>query len=179
LRHSLLIAGALVLIAAPMASSALPNPRALVLRQSDLPRGYNVLRANTGALTNAQAAQGNRELLRDFAAWGRRDGYSVEYEGGIRGNIASRVDLFRGVGGAGKFLAWVAEATPKSAGIPLVRRQAGLGNAAYIFRKDFGSSTFVVVEWRYRNVCAHVSGDGLGIRKTLALAHIQQRRIAD
>jgi hypothetical protein len=178
MRRCLFIAAAFALIAAPLGSAIVTRPSVLVLRKSDLPAGYTVLRANTGRLSNVDAAQGNRHLLRDFALWGRRDGYSIEYDGGIRGNIASRVDLFRGTAGAGNFLAWVAKQTPSSAGIPLVRRQSGLGDAAYVFRKDFGSSIFVIVEWRYRNVSAHVSADSVGIRRTLALARIQQRRIA-
>jgi hypothetical protein len=49
---------------------------------------------------------------------------------------------------------------------------------ALVFRKDFGSTVFVVVEWRYRNVCAHVGADSVGVKKAIALARVQQRRIA-
>ena len=149
----------------------------MVLRNGDLPRGYDVLRANTGRLPNAKAAQGNRQLERDFTSWGRSDGYTIEYDGGVRGNISSRVDLFRQRRGAASFLTWSVEATPKWAGIPLVRREPGLGEAAFVFRKDFGTSVFFVVEWRYRNICAHVSADNLGVPKTIELARVQQRRI--
>lgn len=172
----LLIASALALLTAP--ASAAVSPMSLVLQKADLPPGYKVLRANTGRLTNAKAAQGNRDLLRAFGEWRRFDGFSVEYDGRFKGNIASRIDLFRHARGSAAFLAWSVKATPKWAGIPFVRREPGLGDAAYVFRKDFGTSVFIVVEWRYRNVCGHVSADNLGIRRTIALARVQQRKIA-
>jgi len=53
-----------------------------------------------------------------------------------------------------------------------------LGDEAFVFRKDFGSTVFVVVEWRYRNVSAHVGADGVGVKGAIALARVQQRRIA-
>ena len=173
----LVIAGILALIATPTSSARL-NPTAMVLRQGDVPSGYTVLRANTGLLTNAKAAQGNVELTRGFASWKRITGYSVEYDGGVAGTIASRVDLFRQPYGSRRFLAWVAESTPPNTGLSLVRREAGLGDEAFVFRKDFGSTVFVVVEWRYRNVSAHVGADSVGVKGAIALARVQQHRFA-
>ena len=36
------------------------------------------------------------------------------------------------------------EQTPRRTGLTLVLRQAGLGDEAFVLRKDFGSSVFVV-----------------------------------
>ena len=173
----LTVAGVFVLTATAIAFAAV-DPTTMVLRKTDVAGGYTVLRANTGPLPNTKAAQGNRELITGFKAWGRITGYSVEYQGGIKGTIGSRVDLFRGRRGAGSFLDWVAKNTPPNTGLAFVRREAGLGDEAFVFRKDFGSTVFVVVEWRYRNVSAHVGADSVGVKGAIALARIQQRRIA-
>jgi hypothetical protein len=53
-----------------------------------------------------------------------------------------------------------------------------LGDEAFVFRKDVGSTVLVVVEWRYRNVSAHVGADSVGVEGAMALARIQQRRVA-
>ncbi len=149
----------------------------MVLRKSDLPSGYAILRANTGPVSNAKAAQGNRDLLARFATWRRVTGYRVEFTGGAKGGIGSSADVFRSTTGARGYLRWSAQVTPPRTGLRLVRRRAGLGDEAYVFQKDFGSTLFVVVEWRYRNVTAHVGADSVGVRGALALARVQQRRI--
>jgi hypothetical protein len=177
MRRILFIAGVVALSATAVAVAGI-EPTTMVLRKADLPGGYTVLRANTGPLPNAKAAQGNRELIAGFKSWGRITGYSVEYQGGTKGTIGSRVDLFRARPGARSFLGWVAKNTPPNTGLTFVRREARLGDEAFVYRKDFESTVFVVVEWRYRNVAAHIGADSLGINGAIALARVQQRRIA-
>jgi hypothetical protein len=128
-------------------------------------------------VTNAEAAQRNEFLIRRFASWGRVTGYAVEYYGGIKGSIVSRVDVFRRPSGAHSYLAWSARETPPRTGLKFVRRQRGLGDEAVVFRKDFGTLVFVVVEWRYRSVFAHVGADSVGVNGAIALARVQQRRM--
>ena len=101
----------------------------------------------------------------------------MEFTGGVKGSIGSSVDLFRGTAGARGYLRWSARVTPPRTGLRLIRRPSGLGDEAYVFEKDFGTTLFVVVEWQYRNVVAHVGADGVGVRGALALARVQQRRI--
>jgi hypothetical protein len=172
-----LLGAAVLALTVTTAASAGADPRAMVLRTSDLPHGYAILRANTGPAPNAKAAQGNRDLLARFATWGRVTGYRVEFTGGVKGSIGSSADLFRGTPGARGYLRWSAQVTPPRTGLRLVRRQRGPGDEAYVFEKDFGTTLFVVVEWRYRNVTAHVGADGVGVSGALALARVQQRRI--
>jgi hypothetical protein len=175
-RTVLVIAGVMALIATPVSAARL-DPTAMVLRKADVPKGYSVLRANTGLLTNAKAAQGNEDLLRSLASWRRLTGYNVEYDGGLKGTIASRVDVFRRPAGARSFLAWLVVQIPRTSGLNLVRLEPRLGDQAFLYQKDFGATLFVVVEWRYRNVCALLGADGLGVKRTIALARVQQRRI--
>ena len=106
------------------AAAATPDPARLVLRKTDLPKGYSVLRANTGRVTNAAAAQGDPELTRGFAAWGRIKGYNVEWDGGLAGAISSSAELFRTARGAKAYLAWsVANAPSRTEPQPNFRRE--------------------------------------------------------
>jgi hypothetical protein len=76
MRRILVIAGLVVLTATAVAVASL-NPTTMVLRNADVPSGYTVLVANTGPLPDTKAAQGNRELIAGFKAWGRLAGYNV------------------------------------------------------------------------------------------------------
>ena len=159
------------------AAAATPDPARLVLRETDLPKGYSVLRANTGRVTNAAAAQGDPELTRGFAAWGRIKGYNVEWDGGLAGAISSSAELFRTARGAKAYLAWSVANAPSRTGL-VFRHRAGLGDEAYVARKSFGGAPWVLVIWRYRSVFATTSADTLGVERTVALARIEQRRLA-
>ena len=171
---AVLAAAALV----PSAGAGTVDPAALVLRGADLPHGYDVLRANTGRVSNADAAQGNRALARSFALWGRLTGYNVEYEGGFAGNIASSVDLFRRLQGAKAYLRWSVAVSPSRTGLTFRPLPNGPGDEAFFARKSFGGPPWVIVLWRFRGVFASASADTIGLKRTLALARVQQRRIA-
>ena len=165
-------------VAASGAGAATIDPMRLVLRRADLPNGYTVLRANTGRVSNAAAAQGNREIAHSFAVWGRQTGYGVEYDGGLAGTIASSVDLFRAPPGASAYLRWSVAVAPSRTGLRFARLRAGPGEEAFVARKSFGGPPWVIVVWRFRNVFASASADSIGLRRTVALARVQQRRIA-
>jgi hypothetical protein len=154
-----------------------PDPARLVLRTGDLPKGYSILRANTGPVTNAAAAQGNAEIKRSFTVWGRITGYNVEWDGGLAGAISSSAELFRTPGGAKSYLTWSVANAPTRTGL-VFHRRAGLGEEAYVARKSFGGAPWVIVIWRYRSVVATTSADTLGVERTVALARIEQRRVA-
>ena len=177
MRLAALIVVAMLVASGTGAAAPRPDPRSLVLRKRDVPSSYTILRAHTGVLSNAAAAQGNRDLIAGFKSWLRLTGYNVEYQGGIKGTIGSRADVFASARGARSMLQWVVAGTPSSTGLEFVRREPSVGNGAYVYRKDFGTLLFVVVEWRFRNIYAHIGADGVGVRGALALARVQQNRI--
>lgn len=166
-----------VLALVGLAGVGTPDPARLVLRKTDLPKGYSVLRANTGRVTNAAAAQGDPAMTHRFAAWGRTTGYNAEWDGGLAGAISSSAELFRTSAGAKAYLTWWVADAPSRTGL-VFRRRAGLGDEAYVAKKSFGGAPWVLVIWRYRTVFATASADTLGVERTVTLARIEQRRLA-
>jgi hypothetical protein len=152
------------------ASAAQIDPRTLVLRQSDVPEELRRDPTSSAVISNAD----RRDFGARFVARaGRITGYVATYaDGGIA--VQSWADLFRAPRGAQMMLArdhgkWQALGPPDDRWA-----RAGIGAESWVSRR-FAVNT--VVLWRYGRVYAGVHSN-LGSRRTLALARLQQRRIA-
>jgi hypothetical protein len=76
----LIVVSALSAVFAAAAGAAKLDPKALVLRQGDLPAGYSLDRAESGLRTNQTEGREYPQLRAKFRAWGSCHGVS----GGIR-----------------------------------------------------------------------------------------------
>jgi hypothetical protein len=97
------VVGAFLVIAAVGASAAFAisvDPKVLVIRPSDIPAGYAVVRSESGLRTNEQEAK-TPEVGRLFRRWGRVTGYQMIFDRGER-TIEARADVFRSASGARK-----------------------------------------------------------------------------
>jgi hypothetical protein len=164
----------LALILAVPASAAAVHPRALVLQRADVPAEFVLDRAESGVRRNDGAffPDGDNEAF--VARSGRITGYVAQYvKRGRDVGIQSSVDVFR---------------RPVGARMMLVRvhgwwRRLGGGNPGR--RGDISAESWVyagsidtVVLWRFGRIYGSVLGFGLSEDRTLALARVQQRRIA-
>jgi len=173
--RKLILASALTaFVVAPVAAAGL-DPSKLVLRQTDVPSGFRPEAAEGGVRSNELESKGNPELRTLFRRWGRLTGYEAVYE---RGNeaavINSRADVFRRPAGARGILVWFDRELIKGSPVSLRRAAVRIGEAGWVYS---GPGVTIVV-WRDGRVFAGVSGEGLGRERTLALARVQQRRIA-
>ena len=169
------VVAAAALLSAPLAAAEI-DPRALVLRQSDVPAGFVVDRGDTGLRTNEREAKSDPRASALFERWGRVTGYEAEFDRGSA-SISSRADLLRTAKGARMLLDFFELEMRKSGIKGLVRTRLRLGAEGWVYR---GRSpfAFTVVAWRYGRVFAGVAGTGISRARTLALARVQQRRIA-
>jgi Ni/Co efflux regulator RcnB len=173
----LVAAACFLAVTATAAATAQPDPADLVLRRGDVPRGYALDRSESGPRTNAVEARENRELRSKFATWRRITGYQVEFERGDE-TIGSRVDLFRDRSGPRSMLAWFVKELRGSTQLMELRTKVELGDEALVYRWKLGNDQFSVVAWRYKAAFAVVGAGELGTTRTLALARVQQRRVA-
>ena len=173
----LLLASIVVLLLALPASAGEVDPRTLALRQADVPAGYRLDPDGSGPRTNESEAKSDRRLAGLFRRWGRITGYETEYDR-QEATITSRADLYRSSEGARLVMAWfVAEA--KKSGIKGLRRSpARIGAEGWLYGAKPASSAFNLVVWRHDRVFAGVVSLGVAQAPTLALARVQQRRIA-
>jgi hypothetical protein len=158
-------------------SAATVDPKALVIRPSDVPAGYVLSRSESGLRTNQQEARESPEAGRLFRRLGRVTGYQLIFEGRDERKIEARADVFASPDGAREMLRYA----DRQAGLAGIR---GLRRA----RADIGADGVVVyvrsswvesyVYWRYRSVWAALGGRGLPKEQALALARVQQRRMA-
>jgi hypothetical protein len=163
-------------LAASAAAAAQPDPEGLVLRQSDMPRGYSLDRDESGLRTNALEAKEYPQLRSKFGAWRRIVGYQVEYERDDE-TIGSRADLFRGRSGPQSMLVWFRKELRKST-LPARATKLELGDEAWLYRWKLAGDQFGLIVWRFRTVFALVGASELRTARTIALARTQQRRIA-
>ena len=171
---ALLLLGAL---AVPV-SAAEVDPSLLVLRQADVPLGFEPNPSQTGVQSNASQAKGaepqERALLRRS---GRTTGYESGYGLGDT-TIRSRADVFRTPAGARLVLSAAARAFDVS-GVRGMRRTAlRIGNQGWVYAGPGRSSTLNFVVWRYDRVYAGVAVWGIAKARAIAMARTQQRRIA-
>ena len=159
------------------AGAATVDPGSLVLRSSDLPRGF-VQDSETGVRTNADLAGSDRRHWRQIAKMGRVTGYRASWDR-QRGqdSIVSSADLFRGEAGARQMFDLYAAELNRSGIKGLTRRAVALGDRGAIF--DGGaSSELAFVGWRHGRVFGYVAGWGVRSDDVLRLARSQERRIA-
>jgi hypothetical protein len=175
---------ATLLVAAVAAAPALGagvDPRALVLRTSEVPEGFVVDRDDTGIRTNEDEAGGNAANRRFLERTGRITGYLASWDRGREPDtITARVDLFRTRAGARVLLDRYASEMRKSGIRGLRRSSVPLGEQGWVWHTKTGarSSDLVLVFWRSGRVLAGVAGWGISRARTLDLARIQQDRIA-
>jgi hypothetical protein len=151
-------------------------PKSLVLSQADLPAGFRLDPGGTGVRSNAAESKGHTEVSRMFARSGRVTGYEAQFDRG-RSTIESRVDLFRRAAGAQVLFDWFVREV-KIAGISgLERSRSDVGSEGWVYTSP-SRGTFTLVVWRYDRVFAGVVARGVSRERTLALARVQQRRIA-
>lgn len=172
--RALLVASTAAVALAMPASAADVNPRALVLRQSDVPAELRLDRRASGLRTNGEESQGDRGAKAFVTRAGRIVGYVARYvHPGRDQGIESRADVFRDPKGArlmlNRFDAFWRQLAP---GIP--RARAGIGAESWVYSGSIDS----VVAWRHGRVFGSILGVGMTRERTLALARLQQRRIA-
>ena len=166
-----LLAAAVVLTATASAGSI--DPTTLALRQGDVPHGFRVDPDDTGVRTNAQELREFPESRPVITRFGRVTGYQAMFRRGSS-RIQARADVFRTVGGARGFLAWI-DLEWQKAGIAGQRRaRAPIGAKGHIFWSPQGQA---IVLWRHGHVCGGVLAAGVGRDRTLALARSQERQI--
>ena len=173
------VVAALALLAVP-ASAAEIDPAELVLHRADVPAGFDLDHAETGLRSNELEARENPETREPFARWKRVTGYQTAYQrsGKRFSTIEARVDLFREVDGARRLLDWV-DLEYRKAGINgLKRASTKLGAGGWVYWAPTNVA-YTVVIWREGRVFSGVFSFDLGRERTLALARVQQRRIAD
>jgi hypothetical protein len=172
------VVAVLGLLAVP-ASAAQIDPAELVLHRADVPAGFDLDREETGLRSNELEAREHPETRKPFARWRRVTGYQTAYQrsGKRFSTIEARVDVFRETDGARRLLAWV-DLEYRKAGINgLKRAPASLGAGGWVFWSPT-SLPYAVVIWREHRVFSGVFSFDLGRERTLALARVQQRRIA-
>lgn len=175
-RYPVLALIAVAVLAAPAAASGL-DPKALVLGPTDVPTGFRLDRVESGLRTNELEARESPETRALFSRWRRVTGYQARYERSDS-TIEARADLFRDSGGARNLLAWVDREFQRSGVMGLRRARAGIGDEGWVYWGGSSSGVAVVV-WRYSRVWSGIGSMGLGKARVLALARLQQRRIAE
>jgi hypothetical protein len=177
MRRALVVLVLLGALAVP-ASAAEVDPQLLVLREADLPYGFQPDAEDTGAYTNARAAKEadarTRALLRHS---GRVTGYQADYDFGAT-TVTSRADVFRQRRGA-KLVLDAAAREFDASGIRGMRRSPlRIGAEGWVYGQRSGSSTLNYVVWRSDRVFAGIAAWGVTKARAIALARTQQRRIA-
>ncbi len=176
-----LVSLALVGTLALPASAASVDPSKLVLRPVDVPAGFQLDRR--GVLTNAEESAGAPRLAAFFRRTGRVSGFEAIFEtkeGGPLGpSIESRTDIYERTSGARAHLGYIDGEMKRSGIRRLTRAKADIGAEAWVYAaRGAGSGGYTLVAWRYRRVFAGVLSLDVSKARTLALARVQQRRIA-
>jgi hypothetical protein len=177
MRTPLLIALAAVVTfcGSAAASDADVDPGKLVLQEADVPKGFTVDEEETGVQSNREAGS-DREARALVARSGRITGYEAEFDRGTA-SISSRADLFRTAAGATMLLRYL-EREIRKAGIARMRAaRVRIGAEGWVWGVPRPVS-FSIVVWRYRRVFAGIAVAGIPRARALALARVQQRRIA-
>ncbi|MGH3077995.1 MAG: hypothetical protein ACRDPZ_07395 [Gaiellaceae bacterium] len=171
----LLVVIAVVCVAAARpASAATVDPKSLVLAQSDVPRGFRLDPAETGLRSNELEAKESLQTRVKFALWRRVTGYQARFRRGSA-VVEARADVFRGADGARKLLEWVDLEARKSGTSGQQRAPMRIGAGGWIY---WAGGLYHLVAWRHGRVFAGVAGAQIARARLVALARVQQRRIA-
>jgi hypothetical protein len=168
---------------ATVASASTVDTRLLVLQRADVPPGFSVDRHASRYWPNAALLRTSPQVRKLLTSSGRTSGYTATYEKGAAA-IVSAAHLFRMGGGAHVF--YSAEDARQRA-LNAVRIKRGgrayrqepvvLGDEALSYRST-QTPKVVLVLWRSGRVVGAVTTWRLGPDRTVALAQVQQRRIA-
>jgi hypothetical protein len=168
-------------VAAAPALGAGVDPRALVVRTSEVPAGFAVDRQHTGTRTNEDEANGSAASRRFLERTGRITGYLASWDRG-RGpdTITARVDLFRTRAGARMLLDRYVDEARKSGAKGLRRSSVPIGDWGWVWHTQPGAPAgdLGFVFWQSGRVVAGVAGWGISRALLLELARTQQGRIA-
>jgi hypothetical protein len=175
------IAAAALALAAPaatVAGTADLDPRSLVLRQTDVPAGFQPDRNGSGVRSNAEESAGQPEVRRIIARSGRITGYKAVFDKTAAAQLESSAAVHRKPAGASLLFDWLDRQVRNSGLSGLRRAPVRIGAAGWVYTGP-SPSAFVIVLWRYDRVFAGVvTRGGLTRARTIALARAQQRRIA-
>ena len=166
-------------LVAPPASAAQIDPAELVLREADIPVGFELNREESGIRSNGTEIKEYPEA-RVLVRWGRLTGYQAAYTRKTRklALVYARADVFRGTDGARNLLVW-ADREYRRAGMASQKRaRVDIGAQGWVHWATGTGLDLSVVVWRQGRVFAGVMALGLTKDRTLALARVQQRRIA-
>lgn len=167
---------ATVLAATARADS--PDPGTLVLRQSDVPATFKLDAAKSGLRTRKQDAVDTPGLPAQYERWGHVLAYQRRF---VKGDdsIVSRVDLFRKPSGSSRMFAWfVAAAQRQNSAIRMRAAPVALGDEGIAYGLNGSGLRLNLYAWRYRRVFSVVGGSALARTRVLALARLQQQRVA-
>lgn len=179
------IAFAVVLVAVLAApASATVDPGTLVVRQQDVPAGFDLVEGQSGVRSNARRTKEFPPALRtSLGRFGRLTGYQALYvRARPEATIASSVDVFRATDGVKRFIAWyLREASAANSG-SVKPKPMSIGDQGWLTKTSFkrGSTRAKVagVTWRHGRVLAAVIGLDVPSETVIRLARTQQRRIA-
>jgi hypothetical protein len=157
------------------AAAADVNPKALVLQPGDVsvPR---LVRQESGVQTNAALSKNDPEARALIPRTGRITGYVNLYEYKDGRSLWSWADVLRKPSGARVLLAHTDREMLEPG--TFRRTSVDVGRQAWLYAKRTGEPT-AVVAWRHGRVFAVMGAEGLSTGRVLALARIQQRRIAN
>jgi hypothetical protein len=160
------------------AGAARVDPKVLLLRQSDVPAGFRLLPDQSGPRPNGELARAGPDGARQVQRSGRVSGYVRIWNLRTRDDaqlVSSLADLCRTASGAEIWLAWLdARAGLQAAQVGQRRQRVRIGDEGWAY-SDPDSA---LVGWRQGRAVALLSTWGLPLRKALALARVQQRRMA-
>lgn len=173
----LLSAVAALVVAVGSASAAAPSPSALVLQQTDVPEGFELVRDESGVRTNEAEGRMSSEARAFFVRWKRVTGYQAVWERGSRAKLEARSDLFRTAAGAEALLE-LTDREWRGSGISGQSRSSlRIGTSGVVYWSG-GSVRQTLVLWRHGRVFSGLNGFVLSRAQVIALARKQQRRIA-
>jgi hypothetical protein len=156
--------GVFLVAVSASASASNVDPRALVLRATDVPRDYRLDRRQTSVFTNREfGAQPQYAARLD-----RVSGYIATYHAGNRGLLRSRADVFQRPAGA-RLLVRDLDAAYGSRG----RQAVGVGAGGWVY----SSGVWAMVLWRHGRLLGLIETWGLGKKRALAFARLQQSRM--
>jgi hypothetical protein len=167
-----------MLLVSARAGAAQVDPKALLLRQGDVPAGFRPLPGQSGPRPNRAIASGGPDHARQIERSGRVSGYVRIWNLRTRDDarlISSLADLCRTASGARTWLAWLdARAGLQGAQLGHMRQRVRIGDEAWAY----SDRDTALVGWRQGRAVALLSVWGLGLRRALALARVQQQRMS-
>jgi hypothetical protein len=178
----LAVAGAAVAVALPVSAADL-EPEVLVLRPTEVPRGYVIDRRESHKTPNEAFARSAR-VRKLVTRAGRVTGYVRVYRhhSSRLKVINAGVDLYRRPNGARRMLAFHdAEQRRHNERRGIIhaygRERARIGSESWVYWSGY-PGYFVLVVWRHGRLLGAVVTWDIGRQRTLALARLQQRRMA-